>query len=172
MRFELCTPKGSISPTFYEQLLRAQIPKAQKDSQVKQLFVLSGSSCINAAGKHVDEFDPWPRHLNFPKFQFLSKSFSDCWYRGERWLWVWQFNNRWFHSKGKNLRKFESKEQWKQVSLFSLNHWFLTGGPWTTKGSVERVSGGPRMSQRLSIMACFGFASCSFGYQRSPQRPL
>jgi len=28
----------SISSTFYKQLLRAQIPKAQKDSQVVSLF--------------------------------------------------------------------------------------------------------------------------------------
>ena len=33
---------GSISPTFYEQLLRAQIPKVHKDSQVKQLFCAFG----------------------------------------------------------------------------------------------------------------------------------
>ena len=32
----------SISPTFYMQLLRKQIPKAQKDSQVKQLFCTLG----------------------------------------------------------------------------------------------------------------------------------
>ena len=32
----------SISPTFYEQLLRTQILKAQKDSQVKQLFCAFG----------------------------------------------------------------------------------------------------------------------------------
>ncbi len=30
---------GSISPTFSEQLLRAQIPKAQKDSQVITVFL-------------------------------------------------------------------------------------------------------------------------------------
>ena len=33
--------QGSISPTFYKQLLRAQ-----KDTQVKQLFVLLGSACV------------------------------------------------------------------------------------------------------------------------------
>ncbi len=31
--------KGSISPTFYTQLLHAQIPKAQKDSQVISVFL-------------------------------------------------------------------------------------------------------------------------------------
>ena len=49
---------GSISPTFYEQLLPTQIPKAQKkDSQVKQLFALLGSASIKAVRKHVDEID-------------------------------------------------------------------------------------------------------------------
>ena len=47
----------SISPTFYEQLLRAQIPKVQKDSKFNQLFVLLGSACIKAARKYVDEID-------------------------------------------------------------------------------------------------------------------
>jgi hypothetical protein len=34
---------GSISSMFYAQLLRAQIPKAKKDSQFVSLFTLSGS---------------------------------------------------------------------------------------------------------------------------------
>ena len=34
------------------------IPKAQKDSQVKQLFALFGSACVKAVSKHVDEIDP------------------------------------------------------------------------------------------------------------------
>ena len=49
---------GSISRTFYGQLLRAQIPKAQKDSQVKQLLALLGSAGVKAARKLVDEIDP------------------------------------------------------------------------------------------------------------------
>ena len=49
--------QGSISPTFYEQLLRKQIPKAQKDGHVKHLFALLGSAYIKAAYKHVDEID-------------------------------------------------------------------------------------------------------------------
>ena len=49
---------GPISPTIYAQLLRTQIPKAQKDSQLKQLFALSGSAGVKAARKHVDEIDP------------------------------------------------------------------------------------------------------------------
>ena len=50
--------QGSISPSFYEQLLHPQIPKAQKDSQVKQLFAFLGSESVKAAPKHVDEIDP------------------------------------------------------------------------------------------------------------------
>ena len=51
--------QGSISPTLYVQLLCLQIPKAQKDSQLKQLFALLGSARVKAARKHVDEIDPW-----------------------------------------------------------------------------------------------------------------
>ena len=50
--------RESISPTFHAQFLRSQIPKAQKDSQLKQLFVLLGSASVKAASKHVDEIDP------------------------------------------------------------------------------------------------------------------
>ena len=49
---------GSISPTFYVQLLHMQIPKAQKDSQFKQLFALLGSASKKAACKHVEEIGP------------------------------------------------------------------------------------------------------------------
>ena len=41
-----------------EQLLCSQIPKAQKDRQVKQLFVLSGSARVKAERKNNDEIDP------------------------------------------------------------------------------------------------------------------
>jgi hypothetical protein len=44
--------QGSISPTFYEQLLHGQIPNAQKDSQVINVFFeLLGSTSIKAACK-------------------------------------------------------------------------------------------------------------------------
>ena len=52
-----CVHLGSISPAFYEQLLCVQIPKAQKDSQLKQLFALLGSAGIKAAHKHVDDIN-------------------------------------------------------------------------------------------------------------------
>ena len=48
---------SSFLPTFCKLLLRMQIPKAQKDIQVKQLFVLLGSAGMKAACKHVDEID-------------------------------------------------------------------------------------------------------------------
>jgi len=41
----------SISSTIFEQLLRVQIPKAQKDSQVISLFALLGYLCEKAAHK-------------------------------------------------------------------------------------------------------------------------
>ena len=34
--------RAAFTSSFYEQLLRAQIPKAQKDSQLKQLFAFLG----------------------------------------------------------------------------------------------------------------------------------
>ena len=40
-------------------LLFAQIPKAQKDSQLKQLFVLLESVHLKAVRKHIDEIEPW-----------------------------------------------------------------------------------------------------------------
>ena len=53
------TFKGSISPSFYKQLLHSQIPRAQKkDSQDDQLFALSGPVHVKAAHRHVDEIDP------------------------------------------------------------------------------------------------------------------
>ena len=43
----------------YKQLLHTQIQKAQKDSQLKQLFTLLGSTRIKAIRKQVDEIEPW-----------------------------------------------------------------------------------------------------------------
>jgi len=43
---------GSISSTFYVQLLRPQIPKAQKDTDdLTVFFTLSGSTSVKAACK-------------------------------------------------------------------------------------------------------------------------
>ena len=49
---------GQFQQHVYKQFLRSQIPKAQKDSQVKQPIVLSGPACVKAVHKHVDEIDP------------------------------------------------------------------------------------------------------------------
>ena len=68
----------SISPTFYAQLLRAHIPKAQKDSQLKQLFALPGSAGVKAGHKHIDDIDPWrpsyKRNLDQISFKCLQSS--------------------------------------------------------------------------------------------------
>ena len=50
--------QGSISSTVNMQLFREQILKAPKNQSIKQLFALSGSACVKATCKHVDEIDP------------------------------------------------------------------------------------------------------------------
>ncbi len=51
---------------FYEQLFRAKkIPKAQKDSQVSNIFfALLGSLLAKVTRKHVGEIDPISRHID------------------------------------------------------------------------------------------------------------
>jgi hypothetical protein len=49
----------SISPTFYEQLLGAQIPNAQKETDdFTVFFSLLGSAPTKAAHKNVGEIEP------------------------------------------------------------------------------------------------------------------
>ena len=68
-----CFPhQGSISPTFHVQLLCLQIPKAQKDSQLKQLFALLGSAGIKAVCNNVDEIDHWSQYVIHPGSLRLS----------------------------------------------------------------------------------------------------
>ena len=50
--------QGSISPTFYEQLLRVQIPIEQKRQSSQAAFWLLGSAHVKASRKHIDEIDP------------------------------------------------------------------------------------------------------------------
>jgi len=50
--------QGSTSSTFYEQLLCAQIPKVQKDSQVVSFFTLLGSVCAKAAERTLMKLTP------------------------------------------------------------------------------------------------------------------
>ena len=47
--------RGQFHQYAYAQLLHTQIPKAQKDSQVKQLFALMGSVCVKGVCKQIDE---------------------------------------------------------------------------------------------------------------------
>jgi len=54
---------GSISQTFYLQLLRVQIPKAQKVQSSRQSFCAFG---ICASKKNVDEIDPRMRTNAIP----------------------------------------------------------------------------------------------------------
>ena len=49
---------GSISPTFYEQLLCKKIPKAQKDC-LKQLFCALGSAGVKAAHRMLLKLTIW-----------------------------------------------------------------------------------------------------------------
>jgi len=62
--------KGSISPTVYEQLLREQIPKAQKDNQViSGLFSLLGSLLVKAAR------EAWARFHQRFTYSFYATSY-------------------------------------------------------------------------------------------------
>jgi len=49
---------GSISSTFFEQLLCKQIPKAQKTYNLTVFFALLGSWCLKAAGKTLLKLTP------------------------------------------------------------------------------------------------------------------
>ena len=74
---------GSISPSFYEQLLCVQISKAQKDIQVNQLFALLGPACVKAGRKHLDEIDPWePFALIMSSFINATSSSVDNLFHG------------------------------------------------------------------------------------------
>ena len=52
------TSWGQFYLRFYLQLLRPQIPKAQKLLELTDFFVLLGSASVKAASEHVDEIDP------------------------------------------------------------------------------------------------------------------
>ena len=54
---------GSISPTFYKQLLLAQIPKAQKKTVKFSSFIaLLGSACVKAACRKLVKLTPGVCH--------------------------------------------------------------------------------------------------------------
>ena len=66
-----CFFKGQFHQHFMSSFHAPRSQKCKKDSLVKQLFLLSGSECIKAEHKHVDEIDP--RCLpNATKFVCLS----------------------------------------------------------------------------------------------------
>jgi len=59
MDFRIKCDLGSISPKFYSQLLRAQIPKEQKIQENHQsFFSLLGSVCIKASSKLLVKSTP------------------------------------------------------------------------------------------------------------------
>jgi len=68
---------GSISPTFYEQLLRTQIPKAQKDTADLPIFLgFWGQQAKKAGRKHVAETNPmcFYRHISAIYHSFACMS--------------------------------------------------------------------------------------------------
>ena len=70
-----------FAPTFYEQLLCMQIPKVQRDRQVKQLFALSGSAHVKAVRKHIDEIDPRSPLLAPESNPTQRRLFTNAWIR-------------------------------------------------------------------------------------------
>jgi len=64
---------GSISSTFYEQLLRAQIPK--KDWQLDCIFALLGSARVKDAGKTLIKLT----------HGIINALITDCWIYGIQW---------------------------------------------------------------------------------------
>jgi len=74
-----------ISPTFYEQLLCAQIPKAQKDSQVTSVFfALFGSAHVKAACKMMAKFTSV--RCKFHQHFYVQTSFRQL-FLVTFWLW-------------------------------------------------------------------------------------
>ncbi len=75
LRAVLCTPLGSISSTFHEQLLRPQIPKAQKRQSSQQCcLTLLGPTSVKAFHKMLMKLTPGLRSIVghcYSKNQFL-----------------------------------------------------------------------------------------------------
>ena len=66
------TGRVNLTNIFHKAFKRSH--KCKKDSQLKQLFPLSGSAHIKAARKHVDEIDPRCIKLNLIT-RFFSNRF-------------------------------------------------------------------------------------------------
>ncbi len=72
---------GSISPTFYEQLLRVQIPKARKDCQVRERSLVKSSDSFCSFGIFVrkirlTKLTPCVNFINILHTLFLTISWS------------------------------------------------------------------------------------------------
>ena len=92
-RLQQDVDQGSISPSFCKQLLHSKIPKAQKDSQVKQLFALLGPAWVKAAHKQVeqDEINPWPQfHQHWLSIFFKQKFYWQLSYTLYNCVFFWQ----------------------------------------------------------------------------------
>jgi len=65
--------QGSISPTFYDQLLHVQIPKGQKDSQVISVILgtLVGSARVKTAHKMLVKLTPGVIFINILEAAFV-----------------------------------------------------------------------------------------------------
>jgi len=58
-KFEIQSDQGLVSSTFYEKLFRAQIPKAQKDTDGLNVFsALLGSERVRALSKTLVKLTP------------------------------------------------------------------------------------------------------------------
>ena len=106
--------QGSISPTFYKELLHPQIPKHQKDTQVKQLFALLGSVRVKAAHKHVET--PvyfFKRHLSVlqPNDDFNEHRFELMESLKIEWPVQRSFNRKSIKTNGTSFLKWSHREK-------------------------------------------------------------
>jgi hypothetical protein len=81
-----------ISPTKYEQLLNAQILKAQKDTDDLTVFLrFLGSAHVKVAHKHVAEIDPRFCSINVflcsnrAQMRILTERSQSCFLSKARW---------------------------------------------------------------------------------------
>jgi len=73
--------QGSISPTFYEHLLLAEIPKEEKDTNTDDLTVflsIMGFFRVKAAHKMLVNLTPGVNFINVLRARFSYKRSSFC----------------------------------------------------------------------------------------------
>ena len=114
-----------ISSTFYEELLHAQIPKAQTDSQFKQLFGLLGSASVKAAHKHIDEIDPWIVYefLKLHQYEMYVYTVCVCVLSFNHHLYRFNTRKKYFLFFSSNFSLAETVFQsydWKKVFLWDI----------------------------------------------------